>query len=173
MIRLKSLLEGETNYKIYCDMDGVLVDFKTGWENFMGDKLGAPLIGAARTEFWKRFRNKIKEKGTTETDFWAELPWMKDGKALWSYIRPHSPTILSAPTVNPESKVGKKIWLKNKVGSVPAILDYDKSKYATPNSILIDDRKDFIDKWVASGGIGILHKNTSQTIKQLKDLGIE
>jgi hypothetical protein len=37
---------------------------------------------------------------------------------------------------------------------------------------LIDDRKDFIDKWLAGGGIGILHKTTPQTIKELKKLGI-
>jgi hypothetical protein len=97
---------------------------------------------------------------------------MGDGKQLWSYIKKHSPTILSAPSQSDESKIGKRIWIKRELGNIPTILAYDKGKYAHSNGILIDDRKDFIDKWLAGGGIGILHKTTPQTIKELKKLGI-
>ena len=43
-----------------------------------------------------------------------------------------------------------------------------KQNYATPDSILIDDRENNINQWIASGGIGILHTSASDTIKQLK-----
>jgi hypothetical protein len=34
--------------------------------------------------------------------------------------------------------------------------------------ILIDDRVDNVEQWRSQGGIGILHKNTADTIKQLQ-----
>lgn len=172
MIKLSKILESLKNYTLYCDMDGVLVDFKKGYENLTDEKIGAPKIGKERDEFWKGFKVSLANKQMSETEYWAGLPWMGDGKQLWSYIKKYSPTILSAPSQSNESKIGKKIWLKREIGSIPTILSYNKGKYAHSNGVLIDDRKDFIDKWVAGGGIGILHKSTSNTIKELKKLGI-
>ena len=40
------------------------------------------------------------------------------------------------------------------------------------NHILIDDRKDNIERWEAAGGIGILHTTTENTIACLKKLAI-
>ena len=48
----------------------------------------------------------------------------------------------------------------------------DKAAYAAPNHILIDDRSKSIQPWVAAGGIGILHTNAANTIRQLKEVGI-
>lgn len=172
MIKLAQLIESFSDYTIYCDMDGVLVDFKRGYQNLTGVKIGAPKIGKEREEFWKGFKVSLQKGNMTETQYWATLPWMGDGKQLWGYIKKHSPTILSAPSHSDESKVGKKIWIKRELGNVPTILSYNKGNYAHKNGILIDDRKDFIDKWVAGGGIGILHTSTSNTIKELKKLGI-
>lgn len=172
MIKLTTILESFSDYKIYCDMDGVLVDFKKGYQNLTGEKAGAPKIGKEREEFWKGFKVSLADKQMTETQYWAGLPWMSDGKQLWNYIKKHSPTILSAPSHSDESKIGKKIWIKREIGNIPTILSYEKGKYAHQNGVLIDDRKDFIDKWVNGGGIGILHTSTSNTIKELKKLGI-
>jgi hypothetical protein len=50
----------------------------------------------------------------------------------------------------------------------------DKKKYAKSNgipNILIDDWEPNIAEWNAAGGIGILHKNTEDTIQRLKKLG--
>jgi hypothetical protein len=43
-----------------------------------------------------------------------------------------------------------------------------KYKYATPNSIIIDDTKSVIDDWNKAGGIGILHTDAASTIAILK-----
>jgi hypothetical protein len=43
-----------------------------------------------------------------------------------------------------------------------------KYKFATPNSIIIDDTKSVIDDWTKAGGIGIHHKNAENTIEILK-----
>jgi len=48
----------------------------------------------------------------------------------------------------------------------------NKVKFARPDSILIDDRKDTIDAWNAAGGVGIFHTSAEDTIKQLQDLGL-
>lgn len=173
MLRLTPLiLESEIEYKIFCDLDGVLVDFVSGYEHFVGKKLGAPTHGKANQDFWNDFKTTLNDKGISEVDFWKNLKWTSDGKQLWNYIKPYHPTILSAPSRNPESKVGKKDWCRNNLGSVQVILDFNKQNYARKNHILIDDRKDFISKWEASGGIGILHTSAANTIKELKKLSL-
>ena len=48
----------------------------------------------------------------------------------------------------------------------------DKQLYAGENKILIDDRTDNISDWKNAGGIGILHKTATQTINELKKLGL-
>jgi len=53
------------------------------------------------------------------------------------------------------------------LGKVPTIIEYQKQKWADERSILIDDRKDFIDKWRAAGGIGIHHTSLVKTLKEL------
>ena len=66
------------------------------------------------------------------------------------------------------------ILLKNKLNNTPLILANaeDKQNYSSPNSILIDDRPSNIEQWRNKGGIGILHINTNDTLKQLKKYGI-
>jgi hypothetical protein len=44
-----------------------------------------------------------------------------------------------------------------------------KAKFAAPNHILIDDMEKNITAWEAAGGIGILHKNATDTINTLKE----
>ena len=43
-----------------------------------------------------------------------------------------------------------------------------KYKYATENSIIIDDTKSVIDDWNDAGGIGILHVDAQTTIRLLR-----
>jgi len=152
-------------YKIYCDMDGVLVDFERGYEELTGIDL--------RGEFQKGddFWDPISEKGV---GFWAGLKWMPDGQELWDYLKPYKPDLLSAPSREQSSRIGKHVWVKHKIPGTKLILRYAKQKQelATPESILIDDRQVNIDQWEAAGGIGILHTSTANTIQQLQKLGL-
>ncbi|MDA9309756.1 hypothetical protein N9Q43_00860 [bacterium] len=153
------------DYKIYCDMDGVLADFESGYEELTGIDL--------RGEFKKGedFWDPISKAGV---GFWAGLKWMPDGQKLWDYLKPFNPVLLSAPSREQSSRIGKHVWVKHKIPGTKLILRYAKQKQelATPESILIDDRQVNIDQWEAAGGIGILHTNTNNTIKQLKELGL-
>lgn len=152
-------------YKIYCDMDGVLVDFNKGYKNLTGVDLGTEHRND--DNFW----DPINEAGY---DFWINLEWMPDGKRLWNYIEKHKPEILSAPSRQNDSRVAKMHWVDRELPGVHLILRSAKHKkdFAAPNHILIDDRPDNIEGWRQSGGIGILHVNTKHTIDQLKVLGL-
>jgi cytidyltransferase-like protein len=156
----------EQQYKIYCDMDGVLVDFEDGYKRLTGkDIKGNHVKGDG--DFWQ----PITDAGVK---FWAGLKWMPDGKELWSYIKSYNPEILSAPSREESSKIGKHVWIKNNIPGVKLILRSAerKQELAEPNAILIDDRKDNIEQWINAGGIGILHTSADDTITQLKKLGL-
>jgi hypothetical protein len=154
------------DYKIYCDMDGVLVDFNKGYFKLTGHKLD----GTYRTD--ERFWDPINEAGY---DFWINLKWMSDGRKLWSYIEKFNPELLSAPSRQPDSRIAKHDWVKRELPGVHLTLRSAKNKkeFASPTSILIDDREDNINDWIGAGGIGILHKSAKDTIRQLKDLNDE
>jgi 5'(3')-deoxyribonucleotidase len=149
---------------IYCDMDGVLVDFDKGYF----DLTGVDLKGAYSTDpnFW----DPIKEAGY---DFWFNLKWRNDGKRLWRYIKKYDPVILSAPSREMTSIVGKQDWIKKELPGTHLVLKNAslKKELARPNVILIDDRSENIDDWNNAGGNGILFTSTVDTIKKLRKLG--
>ena len=165
--------EKETDYQIMMDMDGVVCDFdkqlkqmfldkynkenettfKTGWD--FEDEYGPE-------KFWKEI-NKLGIK------FWSEMPWTKDGRKLWNFVKQFDNTeVLTKPSKDKLSRDGKKIWCKEELGDVKVNFSYNKEQLAKPNRILIDDLEKNIDPWIKAGGIGILHKNTEDTIKKLK-----
>jgi hypothetical protein len=146
-------------------MDGVLVDFDKGYKQLTGEDLS----GEHRndTNFW----NPINKAGY---DFWINLEWMGDGKRLWKYIEKYKPKLLSAPSREEVSRVAKHDWVNKELHGVHLILRSAKHKkdFATPTSILIDDRLDNIQDWRDAGGIGIHHVSTKHTIDQLKVLDL-
>jgi nicotinic acid mononucleotide adenylyltransferase len=155
-----------SKYKIYVDMDGVIVDFDGGYEKLTGittkeaDKKGPEF-------FWK----PISKAGAK---WWITLKWMPDGKQLWDYVKKYNPELLSAPSREEASRLGKRVWVKRELPGVKLILRSadKKQEFASSNSILIDDREKNIEQWKNAGGIGILHTDATSTIKQLKDLGL-
>ena len=177
---------GEKKYVIFCDMDGVLVDFDEGYKELTGVST-QHADSQGKDEFWKLYRDSLKNKDIPERSYWANLDWMPDGKQLWDYISPYNPYVLTAPSVNfdipfeerykvenNESMQGKTEWVQ-RLPNMRKIYFRSagrKADFAGPNKILIDDRKDTIDKWNANGGIGILHTSAANTIKQLQELGL-
>ena len=154
------------NYKIYCDMDGVIVDFVDGYKKLTGkDITGQHMKGD------KAFWDPITKAGVK---FWVTLKWMPDGKQLWNYIKKYNPDLLSAPSYEESSKIGKHLWVKRNTPGTKLILRSAerKQEFATPDSILIDDRTDNIERWRNAGGVGILHITADDTIKELQKLGL-
>jgi len=157
-----------SQYKIFCDMDGVLCDFDRRFEQFGGMSPSEYEAKFGTKKFWELIDDKV---GYT---FWSEMPWMKDGKQLWEYISKHHPTLLSAPSQNSSSRYGKRLWVQNNLPGIKLILASrsHKQTYSRKNRILIDDMSKTINEWNLRGGIGILHTSTSSTINQLKALGL-
>jgi hypothetical protein len=51
------------------------------------------------------------------------------------------------------------------------ILSRNKHKYAKGEAdILIDDTKEKIDKWAEAGGTGVLHTDSTDTIRVIEDI---
>jgi hypothetical protein len=163
----------ESEYTIYVDMDGVLCDFLKSVSTIIKKDV-------KNFEDWSKIREKtwmlISKEGV---DFWSNLEWKPDGKKLWFYIQKYKPNILSAyPIKSPNKEYaqkGKLIWIEKNlqnVNKVYLVKGIEKQNFATSTSILIDDAKRNIEQWISKGGIGILHKNSNDTIKQLKALGL-
>ena len=156
----------DSKLKIYCDMDGVLVDFdkRFGELSAWGPKKFIEKNGL--DEFWQT----IDERGV---GFWVGMDWMEDGKMLWEYLKVnHDVELLSSPSRSEHSRLGKRLWVRNhKLGvKLNLAYSYNKKKYAAPNHVLIDDRKDNIEGWESEGGIGILHTSTEDTIVKLLNI---
>ena len=116
----------------------------------------------------------LLDKKMQEKDYWANLQWMPDGKELWDHIKQYKPTLLSAPSRDPQSRWGKRIWVKKNIPGTPLILAAASAKknYARKNAILIDDRISNINDWNDAGGIGILHTSTATTLEKLSKYGL-
>jgi len=150
-------------------MDGVLTD----WEKQFERLFGVP-VETYESEHGKEKRYELVHKNSP--NFYATMPWMNDGKILYNFIKEFPTEILSHAT-DAECKQGKEKWLSDhnvtlKQNLVPE--REDKAKFATPDSILIDDREDNVNEFIQAGGIGILHKNATDTINKLKEtLGVK
>jgi hypothetical protein len=86
-----------------------------------------------------------------------------------------APTQILSSTASPERYDAiakqKMIWLQSHGITFNPIFVPGKNlkyKYATPNSIIIDDTKSVIDDWNKAGGIGILHHDWATTLTILK-----
>jgi 5'-nucleotidase len=159
---------------IYCDLDGVLTD----------------LIGAIRDLYdipdldeknFDHYISKIKDDlNKSHPNLFAHLPWMRDGKKLWSHLsNQHNVVILtSTPKVwLPRGATDKPKWVSNRLGpNITTIVvkgSHEKKKYAVTNgvpNILIDDYDKNISEWISAGGMGIHHKNADETISKLNKI---
>ena len=170
------LFEITQEYKIFCDMDGVLADFVSG----VSGMLGVPLEDGRYDldpEYKKRMWKAVSKHQKAGGELWYELDLMPDAMELWRYIAPYNPEILSAGG-NPQHKAEgqKQRWIVKHFGPHVKVnvtrLAADKARYAAPNHILIDDKEKALGPWRDAGGIGVLHTSAANTIRQLKDLGL-
>lgn len=163
---------------IYCDMDGVIVDFHGGFEKLPGaEGLSVDDYESKYGEnsIWKVINPYGKVK------FFSELPWHgKGGQQLWGFITNNflNVKILTAlgksDAQDKETSRGKLSWLKR---NIPTLAEKDiimvpnkhaKKHWARPGDILIDDTDICINEWVKKGGIGFLHTSGPDTIRKLE-----
>jgi predicted nucleotidyltransferase len=159
------------DYKIYVDMDGVLSDWEAQFKRYSG---GIP-VNTYDNLHGKQNRFNLVNKNSTE--YYANMPWMKDGKLLYNFVNSFPNVQILSHAADAKSKIGKQQWLKDKGITFEANLvpnRKDKSKFATADSVLIDDREDVVNDFINAGGKAILHTNSIDTINRLKEiLGIK
>ena len=159
-------------YKIYCDMDGVLTNFEERFEHYSGMHPQEYEKSKGLAAFWNLIDVEVGVK------FWIGMPWMPQGKRLWEFIQPYKPDLLTSPSRDNASRLGKQLWAKNNLNPKPKVImaySKDKQRYANENSILIDDKKSNIEEWIAAGGIAfrVRKGDISDAINGLKELGYE
>ena len=144
------LLNGTmSKYYIFCDLDGVLVDFEQGVRN----KFNKNVAELNQGLMWGVI-NKSKT-------FFESLPWMPKGRELWSKIKQYNPIILTGVPRGSSTCSEQKIrWCQRELGpnvQVITCATKDKPKYCIDNSILIDDRFENLNGWTNKGGKSILY----------------
>ena len=172
-------------YQIYCDMDGVLTDFEKRFITLLqqeGPKYYSKAVIAQVTrpkhfeklegqaEFWKFIDQHIG------LEFWSNMPWMPNGRQLWDFIQPYGPKLLTSPSRDDSSRLGKKLWVKDHLVPAPQVIfrfGDAKSDFANENAILIDDKPSNLVAFASKGGIAIEVKDgeIQSVINKLKELG--
>lgn len=138
--------------KVFCDMDGILVDFE-----------------------------KVADWDELPKDYFLTRPIKKGAKDLWDFLCKHrwDEYVLSArPRSMPQAIQHKIDWMAQQLNYTTRdhliiCLRRQKKLLAVSggvSNILIDDSGDVIQAWKESGGIGILAESPVEAIIHLKNL---
>lgn len=178
-----------SQYKIYCDLDGVLCDFDAGVRRISNGRSPDEIQFG---HMWSMVQNA--------TNFYEYLPWMSDGRELWNALVPLDPDILTGVPRHYGARRDKAAWCRRelgvpinhvdiagyqrthtvvgngqrKEGVVNVITCWSRNKHleSGTRTVLIDDRESLARDWEMRGGIFVHHTSTKTTLKQLKELGI-
>ena len=152
--------------KIYVDMDGVIADFEKRYVSLFGHVSESK----RRSLFVQNFIGFIADEN------FVTLELMPDARRLITFLDSLDiPKEILSSTAHPDNydeiSRQKNLWLNThniawKQNFVPG--KQHKYKYATPNSIIIDDTLSVIYDWNKAGGIAIHHKNAHNTISLLE-----
>ena len=152
--------------KVFLDMDGVLVDFQKGVNQ---------ILGLAIDHYWgvvqwnwltkHGFTNDDLFRAVRTKDFWVNLDWMPDGRALFEVITKwwKAPYLVTIPISESRGEYGKQKWVESNLperfwnrliimgwGTSKALLARDS------NCLLIDDKEENCEAFIRAGGSAIL-----------------
>ena len=156
------------NKRIYLDLDGVLCDFNTQF--LLMTKTGHTAQKYVELYGAEEMIEEVKKRGQ---EFFATMPWKKDGELLYNYCKKYRPIILTSYIDTEECRLGKTQWVQNFLQpKTEVIFTNEKEIYADEYSILIDDNGRTVRSWIKKGGEGIRHTSSIETIKELKKRGL-
>lgn len=96
-------------FRVFCDLDGVLVDFESGIRRvFPNEPNIHHVTDVRRVDMWRR----LEASGP----FFETLPWTNQGKALWKLIQPLRPDILTGVPAHQSSRTEKYAWCARELG---------------------------------------------------------
>jgi len=154
-------------YRLFIDLDGVLVDFDSGVQEIFGQ---SPENLSPRV-MWPRLAKTSR--------FYEKLDWLPDGRDLWQFARSFSPWILTGLPIGSWAEPQKRAWCLRELGpevSVVTCLSREKHYKALEVCadgeipVLVDDRLKLQDPWQDVGGIFIHHSSAATSIAALKKL---
>lgn len=160
--------------RVYLDMDGVLADFISGYNEIAGTDYKTSEQLPKSKDDDKIFRKIVG------TDFFARLPKLPNADRLVQMVvaRAGEYSICSSPLRNDHenSRKQKTEWIKNNLDPQPEeiVITPSKGKYAVspdgvPN-ILIDDRTKVINEWRAAGGIAVHYVAGQDTLDKVQEV---
>ena len=94
----------QNRFHVYCDLDGVLVDFERGIRAIFPElPAGVALQDLDRSRMWGR---------VLQSDaFFQHLSWTQSGPRLWKALQPLRPDILTGvPVLSPSARREKYLW---------------------------------------------------------------
>lgn len=153
-------------YRLFIDLDGVLVDFEKGVLDFCGRSVQS-----------FEPRNTMWQSIVRIPEFYLRLSWMPDGKKLWEAVEHLCPSILTGVPRGSWAEPQKRTWCKQELGEEVAVYVCRSSEKAIVASelcagaflpILIDDRSSLQQDWESTGGIFIHHRNTPESLEALQ-----
>ena len=177
-ILLEDILEIKNqDYIIYFDIDDTLTDYS--------NRLGNMIITDPETGE----KRPIKASDTVDNkEFWTTAKWLPGSKEMLDFAKNNfsNVEILSAvPELSKANKdlTGKRFfdapidgkieWLNKNVGPIKPIWTKsgkEKAIYATPNTVLVDDKPENVIAFEKAGGIGILMDTPQKVISKLNNL---
>ena len=148
---------------LFCDLDGVLADFDAGVLRVTGKLPRAMSL----PEMWRELGNDKTDGG-----FFASLPWMEQGPALWREVEQYDPVILTGKPRGSWAKQQKLQWCEAKLGVPPSRVivcePHEKARFAHSGDVLIDDSAEKYQKaWEARGGVFIHHTGETDVRKTI------
>ena len=186
------------DFRLFCDLDGVLVDFETGIRQLFPERSFSEVTSfhipnLERSTMWRRVQDADA--------FFEKLPWTREGQRLWGAIQHLQPDILTGVPQHPSSRIEKLRWCQRELGvdvhhvdmagkwrshanvngmskqdnAVNVITCWSDNKHyeSGPNCILIDDREFLRAGWEAAGGIFVHHYgDVDATFERLEEIGV-
>lgn len=117
----------QNDYRLFVDLDGVLVDFEVGVRRlFPRHPVDRPVSDIPLQSMWAAV--------TRTKDFYNRLPWTSDGKELWRHVTATTngdgrkkllPEILTGVPRNKAAREQKYNWCKRELPLATSTLDND------------------------------------------------
>lgn len=154
-----------TRAQLFLDCDGVLADFDAAFISHFGhaprdyeDRNGSEV-------FWRDIRHEV-------TEFYRNLPLMRDARELFDAVRHLRPIILTGCPMGGWAEAQKQAWAAEHFPGTPMItcMSRDKRLFCRKGDILIDDLLRYRDRWEGAGGIFIHHTSARESIDAIAAL---